>query len=285
MVIKKQLKIMNEDLEITKAVIPAAGLGKRLLSISDMVPKEMLPINNKCMIEYSIKEAIHSGIQDIIIIINKRKNILRDYLLERFRDQFKKEPYSALQFIFIYQDEPRGVADAFYLAKDFLKNEPFAVLIPDNIIIGKVPVTLQLINEFRRYKKDLLGITRIDKSNAHLFGNCGRIEFNILEEGVLELTKLHDKGEGTFSLQDENETLRGIARYICTSRLFECIDKIKEKVNGELDDVPAFQEMIEDRSLLGVIVEGSVFDTGHPAGYLAADEYLKSSSHSFKKQE
>jgi UTP--glucose-1-phosphate uridylyltransferase len=269
---------MNNDINITRAVIPAAGLGTRMLAVSDMVPKEMLTLGDRCMIEYSIKEAVDSGITDILVLINKNKNILRDYLLERLTKSWRKGSYAGLKLNFIYQNEPRGVADAYLLAKDFVENEPFAVLVPDNITIGKTPITLQLIDVFKQYKKDLIGVIRVNRENASLFGNCGGLEYNMLENNVLNITRLEDKGEGTFSVKDDKEVFRGIARYIATGKFFDCIEHIKKETAGELDDVPAFQKMIKDEGLLGVIVEGEVFDAGQPPGYYKADERLRKDS-------
>lgn len=266
---------MNNNINITKAVIPAAGLGKRMLTVSDMVPKEMLTLGDRCMIEYSIKEAVESGITKILIIINKNKNILRDYLLEKLTKSWKEGSYAGLELNFIYQDEPRGVADAYLLAKDFVENEPFAVLVPDNITIARTPITLQLIDAFKQYKKDLIGVIRVSRENASLFGNCGGIEYNTLKDNVLEITKLNDKGRGLFSAAGDKEVLRGVARYIVTGKFFNCIEHIKKETAGELDDVPAFQKMIKDGGLLGVIVEGEVFDAGQPPGYYKADERLR----------
>lgn len=266
---------MNEDIEVKKAIIPAAGKGTRMLSVAGTIPKEMLSIGNKCMIEYSVKEALDSGIRQIYVIINKKKNMIRDFLLDKLRHIFLEGGRLGPKLIFLYQEEPRGVADAYLLAKEHMGDEPFAVLVPDNITISHTPVIKQLINVFKRYKKDLFGVIRVDESNARFYYNCGEIEYNTLEKGVFELTRLCDKKEGTFSLEGKKEVMRGIARYVCTHRFFDYLEKLTPNKKGELDDVPAFQEMARDRAVLGVMVEGKVFDAGHPAGYSIAKQFLR----------
>lgn len=247
------------------AVIPAAGLGTRMLPISKSIPKEMLPVGTKPMIQYSVEEAVAAGIKRICIIINERKAIIRDYF---------QGLSSSAELTFIYQPEPKGVADAMYLAKDFIGGQPFALLLPDNIFFTSVPAIAQVATCFEEYKKDITACVWVTRKSAPLFGNCGRIDYEVVRKSVLKITRLDDKRPGYFSMGWRMKMLREVPRRIFLPHVFEYIDRLRQGARGELDDVPVFQEMVSKGLVLGCILEGKAFDLGNPNGYRAANSYM-----------
>lgn len=264
------------------AVIPAAGLGTRMLPITKSIPKEMLPVGTKPMIQYSVEEAITAGIKRICIIINEKKTVIRDYFLGKVDGYLKGAPQienlnslaTSVELDFIYQSEPKGVADAINQAKAFVGEDPFALLLPDNIFFSSVPATAQLQAAFNKYGKDITACIRVTHVNAHLFGNCGRIDYKPIEEGIFKITKLWDKRKGLFSMDGRDLVIREVPRRIFLPHIFEYIERLRKNTKAELDDVPVFQTMIEEGKVLGLLLEGEAFDLGNPNGYRAANSYL-----------
>jgi len=264
------------------AVIPAAGLGTRMLPITKSIPKEMLPVGTKPMIQYSVEEAVAAGIKRICIIINERKAIIMDYFLGAADVHIKcdskieelKGLSSSAELTFIYQPEPKGVADAMYLAKDFIGGRPFALLLPDNIFFTSVPAIAQVATCFEEYKKDITACVWVTRKSAPLFGNCGRIDYEVVRKSVLKITRLDDKRPGYFSMGWRMKMLREVPRRIFLPHVFEYIDRLRQGARGELDDVPVFQEMVSKGLVLGCILEGKAFDLGNPNGYRAANSYM-----------
>ncbi|MCK4352063.1 NTP transferase domain-containing protein [candidate division WOR-3 bacterium] len=251
-------------------IIPAAGLGTRLKNISRGKPKELLPIQGKPMIEWVVLEALKSGLSKIIIVISPEKKELQEYL-----SKFPK-------ITFIYQPVPYGLADAIYRCKEIVGESKFAVLLPDNIFIGKPPIT-RLLQVAESYQKNVISLIEVTRSQAPYFGNCGKIEVIPINSTLFELTKLSDKGAGFFSTNGKPMVLRTFPRHIFFPEIFEYIDKsrpihlrlrhITDK--GELDDVPVLQAIISERKFLGVLAKGKAFDVGHPKGYKNANVKIK----------
>lgn len=264
------------------AVIPAAGLGTRMLPITKSVPKEMLPVGTKPMIQYSVEEAIKAGIKRICLIINERKEIIRDYFLGKSTEKLKgRSEIEALdnlsksaELTFIYQHEPKGVADAIYKAKEFVGEDPFALLLPDNVFFSSTPAIAQLFPIFDEYKMDVTACIKITQTNASLFGNCGRIDYELMREGLFKITGLDDKKKGLFSLGKSDSAVREVPRRIFTPHVFDYIERLKKGIHGEFDDVPLFQYMVRKGEILGVLLDGEAFDLGNPNGYRAANSYL-----------
>lgn len=264
------------------AIIPAAGLGTRMLPITKSIPKEMLPIGTKPMIQYSVEEAIAVGIRRICIIINDKKSIIKDYFLGAADGHLKGDPRvealnglrSAAELTFIYQPEPKGVADAMYLAKDFVGDQPFALMLPDNIFFSSVPAIAQVATCFEEYKKDITACIWVTRRSAPLFGNCGRIDYEVVGKSVLKILRLDDKKSGYFPMGWRMKVAREVPRRIFLPHIFEYIDRLRQDIRGELDDVPVFQEMVSKGLVLGCILEGRAFDAGNPNGYRAANSYV-----------
>lgn len=254
-------------MNIKKAVIPAAGLGTRMLSITkEAIPKEMLPIAQKPMIQYSVEEAINSGIEIIIIIISSEKERIKKHL---------KSISSKAELIFLYQNEPKGLADAISISKEIVKDDPFALLLPDNIFFSSELPLNSLSVVFNRYKKDVGALMKICPEEFKLFGNCGKVELEQIEDQVYSIKKIKDKEKGCFKSNSSGPIIRGFARHILFPHFFEYIDRIRSNSGEELDDVPVFQLLQSEKGILGYLLDGKGFDTGNPHGYQAVNEYAQ----------
>lgn len=244
--------------------MPAAGKGTRLIPLTGRTSKEALPIGCKPMIEYSLEELGRAGIADVGIVLNKKKKDLRKYLAF-LPLKLKKN----LQISFMYQTEPLGLADALCRAKRFVGQEPFAVVLPDNIFFSKVPAIQQLVKPFQKYALSVIGLIRVSRAEAERFGNCGLVRGQLLEKGIWRLTALSDKGPGSLKIEGET-ALRTFGRSIFSPALFQHVEVVRPAAKGELDDVPVMQEMIKNGKLLGCLLDGKGFDAGNMPGYGAA---------------
>lgn len=299
-------------MNIKKAVIPAAGLGTRMLPLTrDTIPKEMLPIAQKPMIRYSVEEAVDSGIETIIIIISSEKELIKKCL---------KSISSKAELIFLYQNEPKGLADAINISKEIVKDDPFALLLPDNIFFSNVLPLNSLSMVFNRYKKDVGALMEICPEEFKLFGNCGKVELEKIDDRVFSIKEIKDKERGCFnplkkatdkaggiippaanpaevfisnrtsasltgyksdspgsigSISSTGSIIRGFARHILFPHFFDYIERTRSNSGKELDDVPVFQLMQSEKGVLGYLLEGKGFDTGNPLGYQAANEFAQ----------
>lgn len=262
---------------VRKAIIPAAGRGTRLLPLTATTAKEMLHVGPIPMIEHSIREAAEAGIEEILIIINERKKTVQDHLANRihlYGHSGGKSRSPALRFI--DQPAPLGVADAIYRARDFICGEPFAILMPDNIVASDKAAIGQLMEAFEELRCDLLGLMRMKGAAAQLFGNVGRAEFEGMKGRLYRITRLYPKERGTYCAAGGKNELRCFARYIMRPHFFDYIEEERAKAHGEeIDDVPPLQKMAKDGHLFGCLIDGEVFDAGNPKGYTAADLYFK----------
>ncbi|HNU61840.1 MAG TPA: UTP--glucose-1-phosphate uridylyltransferase GalU, partial [Methanofastidiosum sp.] len=226
--------------KVKKAVIPAAGFGTRFLPATKAMPKEMLPIVDKPVIQYVVEEASKSGIEDIIIITGKNKRAIEDhfdisfeldYLLEKNgKNQIKKtlDEISALADIhFIRQKKQKGLGDAIYCARKHIGEEPFAVLLGDDIFQSKTPCIKQLIESYNKYKSSIVALETISMEKI---SNYGVIQGTRLDEKTYEIVDLIEKPK----LDEAPSNLAISGRYILTPYIFECIENINVGVNNEI---------------------------------------------------
>jgi len=268
---------------LEKAVIPAAGRGSRMLPVTKCVPKELLPVAGKPMIQFCVEEAVRSGIKKVCIVISRRKELIRNHfsgsVTGKVRENSKVKELiklvSSVRLCFIYQPEPSGLAEAIYRTKDFVNNEPFALLLPDNIFFSSQPALAQLLPIFEKYRRDVVGLIRVSEKSAPLFGNSGRIGCKRIKKGLFKIIKFYDKKSGVFPVQKSGQELKSFSRCILTPRIFKYIEYVRKNVTGELDDVPVFQEMLKKNEMLGYLLRGRGFDTGNPAGYQAANQFRR----------
>jgi UTP--glucose-1-phosphate uridylyltransferase len=269
-------------MKIKKAVIPAAGLGSRMLPLTSCLPKEILPIGNRPMIQFALEEALAAGVDEIFIIIDKkRKHIIKDYF-NNFTTR-DSDPYALeltprnlsekCQLTFINQAAPLGLVDAVQKVEAFIAEEPFFLLLPDNVYFGRPASTAQLLECFSEYNHNILGLIEVTKDEAGLFGNCGKVRVQNLKNDFFLITNLQDKAPGTFDLGGLDKALRSCGRYILGPEFFHETEKMKKDGKPELDDVPILQNLIQKQKMLGVVLKGRLFDCGHWEGYWAANRY------------
>lgn len=260
---------------ITKAVIPAAGQGTRMQPLSCAVPKELLPVGDAPMIHYAVCEAIAAGVREIYIVINRRqKQPIEDFYR---RSDWRTGEWSGLagadecDLIFLDQPNPLGIVDAVDKAKDLLANEPFFLLMPDDVFYAKIPACIQLRDAFAIHSRNLLGLTRISRETAGTFSDSGGVELKPVEGKVFLVTGLLDKSQATLELGTADQALRVCGRYILTREFFDEAAKIAPDELARKDEIPVLRKLLAQERVLGLVFDGERFDCGNWPGYWAAN--------------
>ena len=260
--------------EITKAVIPAAGLGTRFLPITKSMPKEMLPIIDRPVIHYVVEEALLSGIDDILIISGRKKRAIEDYFdhspeleshLKSKNDADKlkllEDVYSHCSIHYIRQKEPHGLGDAVQIAKKHIGNEPFAVLLGDDILQDTIPCTLQLINAFNKTHSSVIAVQETPKEKISSYGI---IKGQKIDESLHLLEDIVEKP----SVQDAPSNLGAIGRYLFTPEIFDCLHDVVPGVGGEIQLTDAVKLLLKKQHVYAYNYLGKRFDTGDKLGYI-----------------
>jgi UTP--glucose-1-phosphate uridylyltransferase len=261
---------------IKKAVIPAAGLGTRFLPATKAQPKEMLPIVDKPTIQYIIEEAVQSGIEDIIIVTGKNKRAIEDHFdksleLEMLlRKAGKQELFIMVEEIsnmvdihYVRQKEPLGLGHAILCAKTFIGEEPFAVLLGDDIVDSKVPALKQMLIQFNKVNSSILGCKDVPPSDVIKYGivhYCERVEELFKVESLVEKP----------SIEEAPSTQAIIGRYILTPAIFDILEQGSPDKNGEIQLTDAIDLLIRKESVYSYIIEGNRYDVGDKFGFLQA---------------
>ncbi|MBU5210152.1 UTP--glucose-1-phosphate uridylyltransferase GalU [Bacillus sp. Gen3] len=261
---------------IKKAVIPAAGLGTRFLPATKAQPKEMLPIVDKPAIQYIVEEAIASGIEDIIIVTGKNKRAIEDHFdisVEMEMLLNKTGKFEMLQMIrnisqladihYVRQKEPMGLGHAVLCAKKFIGNQPFAILLGDDIIDSVEPALQQMIREFQRNKTSILGCKEVPRSEVRKYGIVG------YTEQIGELYKVNHLIEKP-TIAESPSTQAIIGRYILTPAIFDMIEKVKPDENGEIQLTDALQLLLHQEAIFSYNIKGNRYDIGDKLGFLQA---------------
>ncbi|AWB44502.1 UTP--glucose-1-phosphate uridylyltransferase [Paenibacillus sp. CAA11] len=263
-------------MKIRKAVIPAAGLGTRFLPATKAQPKEMLPIVDKPAIQYIVEEAIHSGIESIIIVTGRNKKSIEDHfdknmeleqlLLEKGKVSMLKQiqEISGVPGIhFIRQKEPLGLGHAILCAQQFIGNEPFAVLLGDDIIESKVPALRQMIELHEQTGKQVLGVKPVAASEVDKYGIVNPAEN---DEEIYQVRGLVEKPP----VGSAPSNLAIVGRYILSPSIFSMLEQIDRGAGGEYQLTDALQLMNEIESMLALELDGERYDIGDKLGYLKA---------------
>lgn len=264
-------------MKIKKAVIPAAGLGTRFLPVTKSMPKEMLPLIDTPAIHYVVKEAIDSGIDDIIIITGRGKKPLEDYFdespeLEMHLKKTKKdgllktikEISSLAEVHYIRQKEPRGLPDAIQTAEKHIGDDSFAVLLGDDIIASKIPCTKQLINVFEKYKSSVIAVQKVPREKINRYGSV-QTE-NASEKQLYLIKNIVEKPK----VEEAPSTIAAIGRYIFTPEIFDCIHKTRPGINNELQIADSINILTKSQKVYACAFEGKRYDIGDKLGYVHA---------------
>jgi len=261
---------------IKKAVIPAAGLGTRFLPVTKVVSKEMIPIIDKPMLHYIIEEAVQSGVEDIVLITSRHKEDLERYfdynyeLEDRLMKSGKVELAQSLRkiaescnIICVYQKEPAGLGHAVGCARSVVGDDPFAVLLGDDLIDSKVPCTKQLISVYEEHGTSVVGVMEVAPQDVSKYGIVGG---NSIGPRTLRVSSMVEKPK-----PDEAPSRFAIpGRYVVDAAIFDLIANTKPGKNGEIQFTDALLSLAQTRGLLAHQFEGDRYDTGDRLGYLDA---------------
>jgi UTP--glucose-1-phosphate uridylyltransferase len=259
--------------KVRKAIIPAAGLGTRFLPATKAMPKEMLPIVDKPTIQYIVEEAIASGIEDIIVVTGKGKRAIEDHfdiafelehsLAEKGKlDILKKVQQSSnVEIHYIRQKEAKGLGHAVWCARNFIGDEPFAVLLGDDIVQSDVPCTRQLIEQYEKTGKSVIGVQTVGSDQTDRYGIVDPLEkFGRLNK-VNRFVEKPPKGE-------EPSNLAIMGRYVLTPEIFDYLGKHETGSGGEIQLTDAIQKLNEDIGVYAYDFEGIRYDVGEKLGFI-----------------
>ena len=262
---------------IKKAIIPAAGLGTRFLPATKAQPKEMLPIVDKPTIQYIVEEAIDSGIEDILIITGRNKRAIEDHFDKSVELEMELEQRNKTELLnlvrkvsnmanitYIRQKEPKGLGDAIYCGKNFIADEPFAVLLGDDIVDSQTkPCLKQLMDVYDEYKTTILGIKEVPKGEVNKYGIVSGM---YIEDGVYKAKDLIEKP----TPEEAPSNVAILGRYIITPEIFKVLEHTAPGAGGEIQLTDALRELAKKEAMYAYNFEGKVYDVGDKLGFLQA---------------
>ncbi len=263
--------------KIRKAVFPAAGLGTRFLPATKASPKEMLPLVDKPLIQYSVEEAVNSGVETILIVTGREKSSIENHfdisyeLEDLLREKGKTEFFEQVRAIseicrisYTRQKQALGLGHAIYQAKDFAENEPFAVLLADDIVDAEKPALKQMIEVFEKYGAPVIATMQVAGSAISRFGV---IDAEEVEENVFKINDMVEKPK----FEDAPSDLAIIGRYILTPDVFDAIDRTEKGAGGEIQITDAMRLMLkEGKPFYALKLDGIRHDAGDKLGFLIA---------------
>lgn len=261
---------------IKKAIIPAAGLGTRFLPATKAQAKEMLPIVDKPTLQYIIEEAIASGIEEILIVTGRNKKCIEDHFdrsVELELELEKKGKSAMLEMVqdisnmvnihYIRQKEPKGLGHAVHCAKSFIGNEPFAVLLGDDIVDAKTPCLKQMINAYDEYKTSILGVQQVDKDKVNKYGI---LDVKHIEDRVYKVKDMVEKP----AIEEAPSNIAILGRYIITPAIFDILENQEPGKGGEIQLTDALQTLATKEAIYAYNFEGRRYDVGDKLGFLEA---------------
>jgi UTP--glucose-1-phosphate uridylyltransferase len=257
---------------VAKAIIPAAGLGTRMRALAGDLPKELLEIGGKPLIAHAVEGIARSGIAEVAVVVSPAKETLRRFLLERYPGGV----LGACELIFVTQVRPLGVADAVSRCRDFTEGEPFALIMPDNILLEGPPVIGQLLPYFAGHGLDTIGAMRLAGETLQRVGNVGFLDVETLSDEAGRLFRVRhysDKRREPVEAQPGRAVLKGFGCGVFLPHFFGLIEEWRTRLIGELDEVPILQTLAREGRLLGVELVGRGFDAGNPEGFRAATDF------------
>lgn len=263
-------------MKVKKAVIPAAGLGTRFLPATKAQPKEMLPIVDKPTIQYIVEEAVNSGIEDIIIITGRSKRAIEDHfdvsyeLDNELITKGKTDLYNISRGVsklaniyYVRQKEALGLGHAVRCAKTFIGNEPFAVLLGDDIVDAEKPCLKQMIEVFDKYQASVLGVQHVEEKNVSKYGI---IDCKDEAERIYKINDLVEKPK----CEDAPSNIAILGRYIITPEIFDCLDKVSPGAGGEIQLTDALKMLLKTQDMYAYDFIGRRYDVGDKLGFLEA---------------
>jgi UTP--glucose-1-phosphate uridylyltransferase len=268
---------------VRKAIFPVAGLGTRFLPATKAQPKEMLPLVDKPIIQYGVEEAVASGIANIILVTGRGKNAIEDHFdvsveLESFLEARGKREQLAeirkisnmINFAYVRQGEPLGLGHAVLVARDLVGDEPFAVILADDVIDAQPPAIKQMIEVFKRVGGPVLAVERVEPEDVSSYGVIDIDPDAQLGDGVYQVRDLVEKPPRA----EAPSNLAIIGRYILTPDIFPALAAIKSDRTGEIQLTNGLRELLKSRPIYACEVNGARHDTGNKLGFLKAVVYF-----------
>lgn len=261
-------------MKIKKAIIPAAGLGTRFLPATKAMPKEMLPILDKPTIQYIVEEAVEAGIEDIIIVTGKHKRAIEDHfdnqkeLEMSLKEKNKLELLEAVQYssnlanmFYVRQKEQKGLGHAIWTAKQFIGNEPFAVLLGDDIVQADTPAIKQLMNQYETTGKSIIGVQQVNENETHRYGIVDPIESR---KDLFSVNRFIEKPRS--GTAPSNLAIMG--RYILTPQIFDYLGRQEIGASGEIQLTDAIEHLNSEDCVYAYNFEGERYDVGEKIGFV-----------------
>jgi UTP--glucose-1-phosphate uridylyltransferase len=265
-------------MKVRKAVFPVAGLGTRFLPATKAMPKEMLPIVDKPLIQYAVEEALKSGIEEIIFVTGRNKTALEDHfdhscelehtLMARAKDALLRELHTLIPetgtISYTRQNEPLGLGHAIWCARNIIGNEPFAVLLADDLIKAQKPCLGQMLEHFAELQASMVAVVAVEKEDI---GKYGILDADPPTNGVTRIRGLVEKPEP----DKAPSNLAIIGRYILTPEIFSILDQKETGAGGEIQITDAMARLLERQAIYGFTYQGTRFDCGSKAGFQMAN--------------
>ena len=276
-------------------MFPAAGLGTRFLPATKAQPKEMLPVVDKPLIQYGVEEAMHSGIQNIIIVTGRGKSSIEDHfdvsfeLEQLLESKNKAEMLSMVRSIsemidvcYVRQKEALGLGHAVLRAKELVGPEPFAVVLSDDIISSGTPCVRQLLDVYEYYGASVLALMEVPREQISAYGvvDAEQVSDNGRENRLFRIRNMVEKPKP----QDAPSNLAIIGRYVLTPEIFTCVESIEPGSGGEIQLTDALKHMLRNRPIYGLKFEGTRYDAGDKLGFLKATVEFALNRHDLGEQ-
>jgi UTP--glucose-1-phosphate uridylyltransferase len=263
--------------KITKAVFPVAGMGSRFLPATKVSPKEMMPIVDKPLIQYAVEEAVAAGITDMVFITGRNKRAIEDHFDKAYELEAELEMRGKVELlnlvrditpshincIYIRQVEPLGLGHAVLCAKPVVQDEPFAVLLADDLIDGDPPIIKQMTEVFQQYQCSILGVQNVPRENTNQYGIVSSVT---LSENLEQVNGIVEKPKPA----DAPTTLAVVGRYILTPRIFHHLEKVQAGAGGEIQLTDGIAALMHEEMMLAYRFKGTRYDCGSKLGYLEA---------------
>ena len=268
--------------KITKAVFPVAGLGTRFLPATKAIPKEMLPIIDKPLIEYAVEEAVNAGIKEIIFITNHTKRAIEDHFDQNFEleeklinsnkteylDKINRDLFKDIKFTYVRQKTQNGLGDAILHSEHLINEESFAIILADDLIINNPSCISQLISIHEEYECSVIGVNAVPESETDKYGVIS-VDKTSPSQNTLYLKDIVEKPKS-----NAPSNLAVVGRYVLSSNIFKYLKNLEPSVGDEVQLTDAIKLMLNDEKVLGQLYEGTKFDCGSKHGYVKAISYL-----------
>ena len=263
--------------KITKAVFPVAGMGSRFLPATKATAKEMLPVVDKPLIQYAVEEAVAAGITDMVFITGRNKRAIEDHFDKAYELEATLEAQGKtallelvqsvvpkhVNCIYIRQAEPLGLGHAVLCAKPVIQDEPFAVILADDLIDGRPPIVKQMVDVFSKHQCSILGVQEVPRAHTKQYGIVSSTN---LEKDIERVHGIVEKPKPEVA----PSTLAVVGRYILTPRIFHHLENIQPGAGGEIQLTDGIAELMKDEQLLAYRFDGTRYDCGSKLGYLQA---------------